>query len=76
MNDEFGMLMFGFAISAVIAYTSEAVVYPQSFEHGNKLCEQNGGLKYLVEPELGSSKAVCKNGAKFTYDWEELRKVK
>lgn len=76
MNDEFAILILGLAVAAVCALQLGATVYPQSFEHGNKLCEQNGGLKYLVEPELGNSKAVCKNGAEFTYDWEELRKGK
>lgn len=66
----FGTIM----VSAVCFLTVDSDIYPSSFKYAEDVCGVNGGVDYLSEGLTRFSTTVCKNGAVFKFDNDEVRK--
>lgn len=74
---EFSMGLIGALIAcALFSLNNKSNFYPESVEYANKVCESNEGWDQIQESGMGTSKAICRNGAEFTYDWPEVRSKK
>lgn len=76
MDDAMAGFFVGAALIGTVAFFYNENIHLESFEYGNKICEQNGGLDFISEDGFEDGIAFCKNGAEFKYNHRELRKGK
>ena len=70
MNDEAGFCFVLILASALtFCWTSSDTITPEEFKTSNVLCEPNGGVMYL-ELNVNDYDVTCKNGGRFTTDYE------
>lgn len=65
--------IIGAAISTCVWITTDVSVQMDSFQHGQKLCEANGGLASIYEDKTRWGSIVCNNKATFEYDTRVIR---
>ena len=53
-------------LASIAVFVSGCQVYSDSWDEAEKLCAQNGGVRFVVS-FLGDSDALCQNGAKFSH---------
>jgi hypothetical protein len=77
MNDGFGPgMLLGCMLTALISFlTVDSDIYPESFQHAEKMCSSNEGVEYLSEGLTRFSSVTCKNGAVFKFDNGKVREV-
>lgn len=76
MGDFFMILLVSITVAVSSSAFNRASFYPESVEYAQEVCASNGGWERLVESGSGQSRAECRNGANFTYDWAEIRSKK
>ncbi|WP_017521966.1 hypothetical protein ACQCLI_18195 [Pseudomonas nitroreducens] len=75
-SDFFCLMALVGMMAGLVWYNAEPRIYPQSVAFAQSSCASNGGWEYIEEGRNEDSSVKCKNGAEFSYKWEELRKVK
>lgn len=68
MDDFIGVVCGIILVVFVTAMLWKPDIYVESITHAQKLCDGNGGLKFISENSTRFSKSTCNNGAVFSYD--------
>lgn len=76
MSEIIAPFLIGAAVSSMLSFvfvTSD--IQPSSWQHAEKLCENNEGVDYISEGLTNQVGVTCINGAKFTYYLNTLEEV-